>query len=814
MMRGFTKGAMMKTRVISMLLALCVALAVISGVAYAATESGTCGRNLTWEFKGNWLTVSGTGEMYDYESGEAPWSAYRTQIRHIYVEDGVTKIGSHAFERFSPLYTIVICDTVTEIGDYAFYLCDNPDQREENATTVTLGKNIETIGDYAFYAFLSGHVMETAIDLPNIRTIGASAFGWDVGAANFGNLSESIEDIPQHIGNWNTYGESSKKLENITLTTENDRQQFVKFLLGPDYLEETDSTYKRQMFDKLYALLYTTNYRPDKLGGFKAAWPFLNNVKSGSKLINENTGIGDVNWYRSCQGCYAYANFANQFFFNQNNRDASAEKFTYYYHTFIGLDSVSQLKQEDIAPEQVKTFIEQFASPGEQIRFYHNAKGPLYTWSNMHSVLYLGENAEKTGFYALSYLGANSYSGLEIVFYDYSDFARNIGLRGADTLRILGNFRDPSNEVNYFNKYIKMDVHCPVEVAVTYDGEYLSSVDVENAVASFGTLTRNRENESIHLELIYRPDYDIDIWGIDDGTMDLSLSYIGENEVKDTRSFKLVPINETTNISVLTFDGENDTLLYLDPHNNGTEVEIWSAAKNEVSTGVSNDKMFSMGFVDGPDPAPTSSSDRNGSASLPSAPTDDPVVTEPTQSVPFIDVAEGSWYYDAVEYVTSMGLFNGTSETTFSPDLPMTRAMLVTVLYRLDGQHKSSVIPAFSDVVKDTWYTDAVAWAVEKEIVVGYSDGNFHPHDSITREQLAVMLWRYAGEPTANGTLDSFTDGGKASGYALDALCWAVEQGIITGKGGGILDPKGHATRAEVAAVVGRMAKPETRIRK
>ena len=158
----------------------------------------------------------------------------------------------------------------------------------------------------------------------------------------------------------------------------------------------------------------------------------------------------------------------------------------------------------------------------------------------------------------------------------------------------------------------------------------------------------------------------------------------------------------------------------------------------------------------------------------------------------FGDVAAGNWAADSVSFVTAREIFNGTGAGTFSPDLPMTRAMLMTVLARTDGQDTAA--PEGGQ-----WYDAGTKWAVEQ----GISDGT-NPDGSITREQLATMLWRYAGSPATNGTLDGFTDADKTGNYATDALRWAVEQGIITGKGGGVLDPQGPATRAEVSAMLMR----------
>lgn len=146
----------------------------------------------------------------------------------------------------------------------------------------------------------------------------------------------------------------------------------------------------------------------------------------------------------------------------------------------------------------------------------------------------------------------------------------------------------------------------------------------------------------------------------------------------------------------------------------------------------------------------------------------------------------------------------GYGNKKFGPDDSLTRAQFAQILYNKDGGTVAKNPSAFTDVAKGAWYYDAVAWAAESGVVEGYGDGKFGPDDPITREQLAVMFWRYMGRPKAEVTLSSFTDSGKASGYALEALRWAVDQKIVQGKGNGILDPAGNATRAEVAAMLQR----------
>ena len=174
---------------------------------------------------------------------------------------------------------------------------------------------------------------------------------------------------------------------------------------------------------------------------------------------------------------------------------------------------------------------------------------------------------------------------------------------------------------------------------------------------------------------------------------------------------------------------------------------------------------------------------------------------------PFTDVRKNDWYYEAVKYVCEHGLMNGMSADTFSPDGRTSRCMIVTILHRLEGSPATSG-SVFSDVAAGTYYTDAVSWASRNGIVSGYGNGKFGPNDAITREQLAVILYRYAQykgyDVTASADLSKFGDTATVGGYATDALHWAVGKELISGKGNGTLDPKGEAVRAQVAAILYR----------
>ena len=166
------------------------------------------------------------------------------------------------------------------------------------------------------------------------------------------------------------------------------------------------------------------------------------------------------------------------------------------------------------------------------------------------------------------------------------------------------------------------------------------------------------------------------------------------------------------------------------------------------------------------------------------------------------------WYYGAISYAYTNGLMNGMENGLFAPEGATTRAQIVTILHRLEGEPLSTVPSAFTDAPSSQWYINAVDWAAENGIVDGYGDGRFGPDDRITREQMAVILYRYARwrgcDVSAIGDLASFTDLDRLSPWALEAMEWANGSGLITGKAAGILDPQGQATRAEAATILMR----------
>ena len=180
------------------------------------------------------------------------------------------------------------------------------------------------------------------------------------------------------------------------------------------------------------------------------------------------------------------------------------------------------------------------------------------------------------------------------------------------------------------------------------------------------------------------------------------------------------------------------------------------------------------------------------------------------EELPFTDVSEADWSYEAIQYVYANGLMKGDSETTFSPADTADRAMMVTILHRVDGETEATTESKFADLEED-WYVEAVNWAAETGVVLGESETKFNPYGAIQREQLVTILYRYSNnmgyDTTAAADLSTFVDAADVNTWAEDAMAWAVAIGLVKGDDtNGVikLDPKGNATREQLAAILQR----------
>ncbi len=191
--------------------------------------------------------------------------------------------------------------------------------------------------------------------------------------------------------------------------------------------------------------------------------------------------------------------------------------------------------------------------------------------------------------------------------------------------------------------------------------------------------------------------------------------------------------------------------------------------------------------------------------------TEETAVDPAWENNPFNDVKATDWYYSEVKYAVQNELFNGVSDDTFAPNSPLTRAMLVTILYRAEGEPEASASSEFSDIKASDWFGKAVIWASENGVVNGYDDGTFKPNANITREQIATIIYNFANykkcDTSAAATtniVNQYTDSMTVSAYAIKGFRYVVGEGIMNGKTENTLNPKDNATRAEAATILRR----------
>ena len=245
-----------------------------------------------------------------------------------------------------------------------------------------------------------------------------------------------------------------------------------------------------------------------------------------------------------------------------------------------------------------------------------------------------------------------------------------------------------------------------------------------------------------------------------------------------------------------------------------TDAECTAAYDFAVEGGVTADLDLYAGWteVETPDPGDDNDDDDDnvtvpdddddvGTTNPPEEEIDDGET--PLGGLPFTDVPADAWFAPAVEYVYGAGYMTGISDTVFAPNMPLTRSMMAQILYNMEGRPDTAGLEnPFTDVPDDAWYAKAVTWAASEGVVAGVGQNLFQPEGVLTREQLSAMLYRYQGSPAVGSVEMSFTDAASISDWAQTAMEWAVSQGVLSGKGNGILDPLGQATRAEVAQML------------
>lgn len=736
--------------------------------------TGTLAGGLVWTLtKAGTLTISGDGAMPNFDSAsEQPWYSFSDEILKIVVEQGVASIGSCAFQGSKAL-SVSIPDSVITIGNHAFH--------GSSVISAAVPAGVTAVGDEAFRD-CSNLIAVTVSD--GVETIGQSAF------RSCKSLSSVV--LPASI---RSVGDSAF-LECTEMT---------EAIFSSDAASEP-VTMGNNLFARCYRL--SSVVLPHKIDCISDGM-FLNCLLLTSLNISQGTT-------RIGESAFASCSMLKTIYIPDSVTEIGRSAFSSCALTDIYFEgdegAWNSIPKIADVPQSLK---------GVTIHYNESLSPPVSdhthlwspAWSNDSSYHWhecsaeacsITSNRDKDGY------GAHSYGAWVV---DQSATAYQSGSRHR-TCTVCG--------------YSQTDTIPAVGGSSSSDDSGSSSSDTSSSTTTRNpdgstTTTKTDNRTGTVTETTRKPDGSQTVVETKkDGTITTL-----ETDQTGNKTKTIVKPDGSSTVTVAQKDGSSAAVAV--DVSGKVEAEVKLSA-SVVSTAQQNGEAVTLPIpkvqavrtseaapvitintgrteqvlVEIPVTTPTSGTvavivraDGTEEIIKTSVPTADGValalpdgttVKVVDNSMNFTDVSPQNWAADAIHFVAARGLFTGTTESTFSPDAPMTRAMLMVVLARFHGVDISG---------GTTWYEKSVEWAVAN----GVSDGS-NPNGSITREQLVTMLWRYAGSPNVTGTLSNYTDAGQVSVYAQDAMYWAVENGIISGFGDKQLGPRGQATRAQVAQML------------
>ena len=668
--------------------------------------------------------------------------------------------------------------------------------------------------------------------------------------------TEEIETPPSsnsiHKENWVSYNEEFAE-KYITRSSE-----LVEII--NQIKHETDE----RTPTRIEALLTESSYRP-LIGSI--SWPYPNGGRQGSSVYDSGLGT-TVNWGKTNQGCVAYSFFASQYIFNStgqaldiqeaielNGDSPTSDELERFIETYADpgehirfyrngggrVHSIVYLTHDSdgiyfLSYPSRTTAVDilycSYSKLANALRVdYSDGKGNRTLWlydvqNNSRAidlieisgecpiemiVSYQGETLSSIGldgeqtasFGVMSASGAKNDRTINLSLDFQTDYEVTILGTGTGTVDFNIEFLDSEREVVDFRTYLGISVNSTTEIiASDFDpnDEILLLVDNDsNSIIDSGWCART--NESVTSP---QPDIITQIYGtiddeptpdVDDDDDEGNSSGTDSNSSSERRYAIDLDVGRGGGVS-----------LSADRASAGTRITITV----DPDAGYELDELTVLD-EDGDALTLTQRTNSTYTFHMPTG----PVTVEAsfirsqaeTAGLPFADVASNTWYYDAVEYMYENGLMSGVSDGWFSPDAALTRAQLVQILYALEGRPAVSNSSGFTDVTSADWFADAVGWAAANGVVSGVSAGTFAPNDPLTREQLALILYRYAQYKSYDTTqggmaVREFSDYSTISSWALEAMDWAVNAGLLSGTGNGMLSPAGTATRAQVAQIL------------
>lgn len=745
---------------IALCLCACLLTLGLCGRMEAAevVDSGSCGESLTWSLDGDGvLTIRGTGEMADYQADSTPWEGNRWKIKSVVVESGVTSIGANAFYYASNATTITLPTSVTKIGVGAFSCCSA-------LKSITLPNRVTSIGERAF----SYCGALTGITLPDsVTEIGAYAFECSA-------LMSIV--LPANI---TSIGESAfsgcSSLAQITL---------------PARLREiSDNTFTDCSSLQTIAIPQgVTSIRYAAFSGCSS----LTNVT----IPDSVTRIGsDV--FRNCSSL------------QQITLPDSLTSLG--WSVFSHCSSLERI----VIPARV------IEIPGEAFWGCTNLKSvtlpddvEIIGGNAFQDCINLEQITLPDGVREINgsaFRGCSSLKSIElpdrVTGINVSTFQDCSSLQRVTLSRSLRGIGESAFEgCGQLQRIVIPDQVTSIGAYAFYNCKALKAAGFAGDAPELGTRAFWMDGEDATVSAI----------------PGLALSYIAGKANWTTPSYSGYPTTQwdckvfshwyldtvtkptctaegyTAHTCAACGDTYRDSYVARTEHHYYT-AEVCSASCTEEGYVIMECSSCGDRYRDQIVPA-LGHQYANGFC----------IRCGAQDSSQFSDVSANAWYASAVQYAVEHGLMAGVGNNRFGPEEPMTRAMLVTVLWRYAGRPEAGKNP-FTDVPAGQWYTEAVTWAAENGVVSGVGNGRFSPNGNITREQMASILFRYAKltglDTSKRGELAGFPDEGQVSSWAREALSWAVGEGIISGTAEGgrtILKPQGNATRAQVASILMR----------